>query len=144
MHTMSSAPTFSSQKQKAPSLDPRRTRRCRKGTRVERSSECRADGCPPLAQHNLLYAVSFLRSPELMDAFSFARAAGGLGILNLTSNMQSLSTSFAHPRRHLPYNTLPTHFPHDGIASSTSQHTSPSPGRHGCLRPCRRAPQRPS
>ncbi|EDR01191.1 uncharacterized protein LACBIDRAFT_312490 [Laccaria bicolor S238N-H82] len=30
----------------------------------------------PLAQYNLLYAVSFLRSPEEMDAFSFARAAG--------------------------------------------------------------------
>ncbi|KIJ99731.1 hypothetical protein K443DRAFT_8212 [Laccaria amethystina LaAM-08-1] len=30
----------------------------------------------PLARYNLLYAVSFLRSPEEMDAFSFARAAG--------------------------------------------------------------------
>jgi hypothetical protein len=30
----------------------------------------------PLAWYNLLYAVSFLRSPEEMDAFSFARAAG--------------------------------------------------------------------
>ena len=79
---------------------------------MERSRECRADGCPPLAQHNLLYAVSFLRFPEEMDAFSFARAAG-VRLLKLTSNAQSPSTSlenptshFAHPRIQLPYYTL--------------------------------------
>ncbi|KAF8961451.1 TRAPP trafficking subunit Trs65-domain-containing protein [Flammula alnicola] len=31
----------------------------------------------PLAQYNLLYAVTFMRSPEEIDAFSFARVAGG-------------------------------------------------------------------
>ncbi|TFK31772.1 TRAPP trafficking subunit Trs65-domain-containing protein [Crucibulum laeve] len=31
----------------------------------------------PLAQYNLLYAVTFLRSPEEMDAFSFARTGAG-------------------------------------------------------------------
>ena len=30
----------------------------------------------PLAQHNFLYAISFLQSSEEMDLFSFARAAG--------------------------------------------------------------------
>ena len=43
---------------------------------MDRIRECRADVGPRLAQYNLLYAVSFLRSPEEMDAFSFARAAG--------------------------------------------------------------------
>ncbi|KAF8152924.1 TRAPP trafficking subunit Trs65-domain-containing protein [Crassisporium funariophilum] len=31
----------------------------------------------PLAQYNLLYAVTFMRSPEEIDAFSFARGANG-------------------------------------------------------------------
>ena len=100
--------------------------------RTERIRECRADVGQHLAQYNLLYAIS-LRSPEEMDAFSFARAAGA-GLLNLTSDVQLPSTSLenltfhlAHPRRHLPYFTLPTHSPRDGTASSTSQHTKPKP-----------------
>ena len=74
-----------------------------------------------------------------------------VGLLNLTSNTQSPSTSLeiltshlAHPRGHLPYYTLPTPSLHDGTAFSTSQHTKPSLGCHGRLRSRRRAPQHPS
>ena len=112
--------------------NPFRTRRCWKKTRTERIRECRADVGPLLAQYNLLYAVS-LQSPEEMDVFSFARAAG-VGPLNLTSNVQLPSTSLenltfhlAHPQRDLPYYTLPTHSPCDGTASSTLQHIKPKP-----------------
>ena len=78
---------------------------------MERIRECRADVGPLLAQYNLLYAVS-LRSPEEMDVFSFARAAG-VGLLNLTSNAQlpsisleNLTFHLAHPRLLYPTNTF--------------------------------------
>ena len=49
----------------------------------------------PLAQYSLLYAVSFLRSPEEMDAFSFARAAGVGGPPQ--SDLQRAVTIFGKP-----------------------------------------------
>ena len=63
----------------------------------------------PLAQY-LLYAVSFLRSPEEMDAFSFVRAAGVGGLPQsdlqraVTINIfgKPCKSHLAHRRRHLP------------------------------------------
>ena len=86
--------------------------------------------------HNIICSMLF-RSCNLQRRWMRFRSHEQLvwlGLLNLTSNMQSPSTSLknltshlAHPRRHLPYYTLPTHSPHDGTASLTSQHTKPKP-----------------
>ena len=104
----------------------------------------------PLAQYNLLYTVSFLRSPDEMGAFSFVRAAGVGGPpqsdLQRAVTINIFGNPYIPPRpsRHLPYYALSTHSLHDGTAPSTSQHTKPSLGRHGRLRSRRRAPQHPS
>ena len=78
----------------------------------------------PLALYNLLYAISFLQSPEEMVSF-LPEQLVWVG-LNLTSSALSPLTSLEQPTSHLacsqrrlPCYTLPTHSLHDGTVSPT-------------------------
>ena len=109
--------------------NPRRTRRCKKRTRAERSKECRLDDGPPLAQYNLLYAVliSKVNGRVFVCKRSWCGWASISKVQSLSTSLENPTSHLAHSRRHLPYYTLPTHSPHDGTTFSTSQHTRPKP-----------------